>query len=141
MSRPLPANDDFSLHQLLRLEENDPLPQAVVDLYWRFKFVKDRFMCCDTHCDVLALICVLAGEQAPAPPAANPLHTRIQRKEMQVEELIGVRWRGGHPRAAKYLDYSPQRNEVQVCFIDESTERWIAMEKIMEAPEAELVEA
>lgn len=133
MSRPLPEIDANNIRTFLRLGETDPLPQNVLDLYWKFRHLRDRGGHSPTDSDVLAWIVLQAGEEVQPDPEPDPLHEQIRKGLLPIESTIEVQWRNGQ-REAKYLAYSARTNEVSVILSGEATERWLTLDRVLGQP-------
>lgn len=119
----------------LRLGESDPIPQAVLDRYWEFKRLRDIYMACAVHPDVLAWLVFTSKEAIPCEEPENPAVAAVKSGEVAYDAEISVKWRFGRPIIGKFRGYVPARNSFLVLLPEESAERELELDRIIELPE------
>lgn len=130
----IPENDDRALRMFLRLGESDAIPQAVLDQYWEFKRLRDPYMPCDVHPDVLAWLVLSSKVEVPQDPKPNPALAIVRSGEVPYDSEIVVTWRDDLV-TAKFRGYNKARDRFQAVLEGEGMEREFRMDTIVELPQ------
>lgn len=130
----IPENDDRALRMYLRLGDFDAIPPAVLERYWEFKRIRDPYMPCDVHPDVLAWLVLQSKVDVPHAEPPNPAVVAVKAGEVPYDADIVVMWRNDFV-TAKFRSYNPVRNHLHALLPGDSVEREFALEAIVELPQ------
>lgn len=131
----VPELDDRCIRMFLRLGDSDAIPPAVLDRYWEFKRIRDIYMASAVHPDVLAWLVFTSKEQVPVEEPENPAITAVKSGELPYDAEISVKWRFGRAIVGKFRGYVAARKTFMVLLPEESVERELELERIIELPE------
>lgn len=132
----IPEQDATCLRMFKRLGESDAIPPALEARYWAFKKLRDIYMASPVNPDVLAwLVFTLDDEQSPEDEPVNPAVAAVKSDTVPYDAEISVTWRFGRPVVGKFRGYVAARDSFMVLLPDESVERELTLDRIIELPE------